>query len=312
MQRHGDHVIVESAEDLIDYCQEKNIRIGTGPAGFTVASREIDVDGDLYHVIRLAKGPAKTMPYKMSAHKIYLKRDVLEKINEEFTSFEGPSPAQTRRSADLRSLTDGPMERTFVYLDISDFSTHTQDEQANIIRSLVMLVENDNNWNCKSVWRDLRSHMEAQLCIGDGYIFVFVNPGSAALFAAHLANLIERVTAMKGFDTGFHFRASVHSGEVNRFYDPGRRDWNYVGEGINGGNRVLNAMGKDRDDTVYVSEKLRYDVLNASSSALTQSLIDSFTNMGRVKDKHKKPWRVFMMDHMKVFKGVFYDFLRPE
>ena len=76
------------------------------------------------------------------------------------------------------------------------------------------------------------------LCIGDGYIFVFDDSVSATYFAAFLAQLVESMISNKRI-VEFHFRMGVHVGKVFGFYDIGRDGWNYVGDGINGGNRVL-------------------------------------------------------------------------
>src|SRR5439155_21171504 len=98
-----------------------------------------------------------------------------------------------------------------------------------------------------------RQGLEAQICIGDGYIYVFSEPDRAAYFAGCLAYLIELQVARERLPIDFHFRIGVHVGPVFCFWDPDRDKWNYIGDGINGGQRVLAAIGKEKDDVVYVS-----------------------------------------------------------
>lgn len=181
--------------------------------------------------------------------------------------------------------------RTFVYFDISDFSKYLPGQQALIISSFVAL----------SNYPSIRDHFrtEADLCIGDGYIFVFNGPFTAVQFAAHLAMGVEISVAERHIPVTFHFRMGVHTGKVNTFWDSGRKDWNYVGEGINGGSRVLEAIGKDRDDVIYISEDAKYGLLQDKlMRTQTRNIISSLTNMGRKLDKHGKPWRVWMLDYL--------------
>jgi class 3 adenylate cyclase len=156
----------------------------------------------------------------------------------------------------IRRISSWPIMRCFVYLDVSDFSEHPPGQQALVINSLVELVQDPTLWQTHFAGhlRDLR---EAMLCIGDGYIYVFSDAVAATCFAAHLANLVEVMVARQSLPVSFHFRIGAHIGPVYSFWDPGRNDWNYIGDGINGGNRVLAAVGKDKDDVVYVSGDMR-------------------------------------------------------
>ena len=187
----------------------------------------------------------------------------------------------------VRRLTTSPVTRAFVYLDISDFSKMATGTQMLVINALVRIASGiQANWN--------EGGAEAQLCIGDGYIYVWKDPGHAARFAANLAVQIERDVAAKSVPE-FHFRIGVHVGPVRCFWDPGRKDWNYVGEGINGGNRVLSAIGKDTDDVVFFSGELRSAI--ATSRTMAAELVKDLHNRGRRKDKHDRYWRVYELNH---------------
>src|SRR5262249_23940664 len=96
----------------------------------------------------------------------------------------------------------------------------------------------------------------------------------------------------------FHFRAGVHVGEVYRFWDPGRRHWNYIGSGINGGNRVLAAVGKEQDDVVFISSQVR-QAIPAMRPRDTNAppILECLINRGRKADKHGNPWRVYELNH---------------
>jgi class 3 adenylate cyclase len=136
------------------------------------------------------------------------------------------------------------------------------------------------------------------LCIGDGYIFVFESPLDGAFFAAYLAELIEALVAHQRLPVDFHFRMGVHVGEVYTFWDPGRKDWNYIGEGINGGNRVLAAVGKEQDDVVFISGQVRKAIYPLKqTNSLAVEVLNCLTNRGRKEDKHKNPWRVYELNH---------------
>jgi len=124
------------------------------------------------------------------------------------------------------------------------------------------------------------------MCIGDGYIFVFKNPTNAVYFGAYLGHLIEVILANQWL-LEFHFRIGVHCGPVYTFWDPGRDNWNYIGEGINGGNRVLSAMGKEYDDTLYISGDVRHKLMSAADDFPGKKhVLQHLHNRGRRPDKH--------------------------
>ena len=110
----------------------------------------------------------------------------------------------------------------------------------------------------------------------------------------------------------------VHVGEVYCFWDLGRGqqrnsddektddektddeirgDWNYIGDGINGGNRVLSAIGKGTDDVLFISGAVRKKLMDSPFTNDKKDLIDNLHNRGRRKDKHGKPWRVYEVNH---------------
>jgi class 3 adenylate cyclase len=136
------------------------------------------------------------------------------------------------------------------------------------------------------------------LCLGDGYIFVFRSPMHATYFAAHLAALMEMLVARGLIPVEIHFRMGVHVGPVYCFWDPGRNGWNYIGEGINGGQRVFSAIGRETDDILFISSQVRQALLASSEEEPTARLIlANAQNKGRRLDKHGNAWRAYEVNH---------------
>ncbi len=164
--------------------------------------------------------------------------------------------------------------------------------------------------------------VEAMLCIGDGYIFVLKDPKHAVYFAAWLASLMEARVARHSEPVDFHFRMGVHFGPVYCFWDWGRGgpedpskplirpdtmernergDWNFIGEGINGGQRVLAAAGKNTDDVLFISGEVRRALTaEDDGSEPCRSILDSLVNRGRHNDKHGRAWRLYEVSHTKL------------
>lgn len=180
---------------------------------------------------------------------------------------------------------------------MSDFSKFRAGQQALIINSIVGIVENDEHWGNGQA--DLcRQCVEAMTCIGDGYVFVFKDTVAATYFAAYLACLIEALVAHKCVPVSFHFRMGIHVGEVFTFYDPGRSNWNDVGDGINGGQRVIGTIGKEADDVVFVSGQVREELTARSGGdGDVGRTLASLHNRGRRADKHGVMRRVYEMNH---------------
>jgi class 3 adenylate cyclase len=198
--------------------------------------------------------------------------------------------------SEVRRVSSLPVVRSFVFLDVSDFSKYSAGQEAIIINSRVGTVNDCTLWGGEI--GHLHRGYEALLCIGDGYIFVFRRPVNATYFAAHLAHLIEVLVANGDLPVGFHFRTGVHVGPVYTFWDPGRKDWNYIGEGINGGSRVLGAVGKEQDDVVFVSGQVRQAILAAQREfPQAPRILSCLQNRGRKADKHGNPWRVYELNH---------------
>lgn len=201
-------------------------------------------------------------------------------------------------SSDIHRLSSLPVTRTFVYVDVSDFSTYKPGKQALIIDSLVGLVH-----FCPDLWnagfgREVFEAKKEAFCIGDGYIYVFEHAGFAAYFAAYLAQLIEVLVAHRELPE-FHFRMGVHVGPVYSFWDAGPQRWNYIGDGINGGNRVLAAVGNEQDDVVFSSGQVRQE-LEKDRGMEPEPILDCLANRGRKKDKHGNAWRVYELNHTKL------------
>jgi hypothetical protein len=212
--------------------------------------------------------------------------------------------ADVQGEGDARRISSWPIDRMFVYLDISDFSKYAPAQQAVVINSLIGIVESNTLWSASS-FAELPKAIEAMLCIGDGYIFVFKDAAEGTYFGAYLATLIESMVALKKLPVDFHFRMGAHFGPVYSFWDPGRdperrlghNGWNYTGDGINGGNRVLTAVGKETDDVMYVSDEVRQRIIAGANTRENEALLSNLHNKGRKADKHGNPWRVFEISH---------------
>jgi hypothetical protein len=204
--------------------------------------------------------------------------------------------------SEIRSLSSCPVEKSFVYVDVSGFSQHPVVHQLLIINSVIQIATDDKFWHIASEsCRSAREDQEANLCIGDGYIFVFSKPWSAVYFAGHLAVLIESMIA-RGLLTDFHFRMSVNTGLVYRFWDkwgtsPTDGRWNYVGRGITDGERIKTAIGKKKDDVVFVSAETRKRIMATSFPMYAREIPSFLQNRGTRKDKHKVSRRVYELDH---------------
>jgi|GEM_PF-2521248 len=193
-----------------------------------------------------------------------------------------------RENSVFRRLSNLTRTRSFVYLDISDFSRMDPECQLLVVNALVKTAEGVQKSSLSE------REAEAQLCIGDGYIYVFERAEDAARFAGNLAIKVEKEVAGESIPE-FHFRIGAHVGEVRCFWDPGRQGWNYVGDGINGGNRVLSAIGKDTDDVVFFSGELRSAISNSGTAA--GEMVKHLSNRGRKADKHGNLWRVYELNH---------------
>ena len=186
-----------------------------------------------------------------------------------------------------------------MYADISDFSKFSPGQQVLVINSLIAITEDRNLWWAPGheVFKAWKSR-QARLCIGDGYIFVFMDGIAATAFASYLAQLIETRVAQRKLPVEFHFRIGIHVGPVYRFWDVGREGWNYIGDGITGGQRVLSAVGKDADDVVFISSAVRQQIFAAKlETTFYRKMRSEMVNRGRRKDKHGNPWRVYEVNH---------------
>jgi hypothetical protein len=227
----------------------------------------------------------------------------------------------SNESHDVRRLSSWPIDRCFVYVDVSDFSLQRPGQQSLIIRSLISMARNWKYWRNGFALAAYQA-VEAMLCIGDGYIFVLKDPKNAAYFAAYMANLIEVRVARRSEPVDFHFRMGIHFGPVYCFWDWGRGgpedanqplvradtmernergDWNFIGDGINGGQRVLGAAGKDTDDVLFISGQVKRELTAADDGTLPcRAILDSLVNRGRRSDKHGRYWRLYELNHTQL------------
>ena len=125
--------------------------------------------------------------------------------------------ALTNHKSDIRCISTWPVVRSFVYFDVSEFSKQADGRQALIINQIGALTAEPSFWGIGAPELALRD-LEASLCIGDGYIFVFSDAVHGVSFAAYMACLVERLVA-EHLCEEIHFRVSVHTGPVYRFWD---------------------------------------------------------------------------------------------
>lgn len=292
--------VFDNLQDLVSYCKEKNVLLFTGfedPRNHVInpAGRHKPPPSDNLIGLPVARGPIsgrKIIPDERGIAGEPSQFWVTVKLFKELQN-------ELAKEGDLRRASTWPIVRSFVYVDVSDFSQHLAGQQALIINSLISLVHKPEYW---SPYRPAISEPpDDEICTGDGFIFVFRSPVSAAVFSAHLAQLIEALIATKRVPIEFHFRIGVHVGEVFSFWDPGRGKWNYIGDGINGGRRVLDAIGKDADDVVFISGELKQALQSdVRQSGDGRTVVRCLVNRGRRKDKHKKPWRVYEVNHAQL------------
>jgi class 3 adenylate cyclase len=292
-----DTMIFISRHAIAEYCRRRGFLLYATPAGSIPYWKDIDHAG-----VRLCY-----LPVAYSRSQFGDNADSNSGIIPHHTNLAVTESDWSRLNLDLkdedstlRRLSSYPVSRTFVYLDVSDFSKYRAGEQALIINSLGAIVSNSVLWTgaAKAVY----TRFKAMLCIGDGYIFVFDEPVRAVFFASYLAHLIEILIANNELPVEFHFRMGAHVGLVYSFWDRGRDNWNYVGDGINGGNRVLGAIGKDQDDVIFVSSDVRKAIQAAKSDSFDlRLLLACLTNRGRKADKHGNPWRVYEMNHAQLW-----------
>jgi class 3 adenylate cyclase len=201
-------------------------------------------------------------------------------------------------ASDIRRLSNRPIRRAFVYVDISDFSEFRPGQQALMVTALAGIVRRRDFWQGDSAAERALGDLEAMLCVGDGYIFVFRSSMHATYFAAHLASLIEMLDARGLVPVEIHFRMGVHVGPVYCFWDAGRNDWNYIGEGINGGQRVLSVIVRETDDVLFISSRVRQELLASSGAeSVARLILSNAQNKGRRLDKHGVPWRTYEVNH---------------
>ena len=228
---------------------------------------------------------------------LWVSEDLFTQLNEEI---------KDDRSA-IRRISTWPIDRAFVYFDVSDFSKEKAAKEVFIINSLIR-VATDNRYWPGGYMAVAKNDLEASLCIGDGYIFVFKQVWCAVFFAGHLACLLEYLLAKDKLPVEFHFRVGVHVGPVYCFWDMGRGangDWNYIGDGINGGQRVLAAIGKGTDDVVFVSGEAREALQREShpTGHPARAILHGLHNRGRRADKHQEFWRVYELNHTNAVGG---------
>lgn len=302
-----------TADILLQYCKDNGVLLwlnaqnkvefydSYAPAGSRV--REHLPDGSFNYFVKLRTAVADpSLPTGLIHHNsnIWVTYQSVRIINAELA----------RNEDSFRRITNWPINRSFVYFDVSDFSSFPPGTQAVVINSIIRVVQHRFLWNGINE----RARWESMICIGDGYIFVFKSACDAAFYAALLAHYIEGLIALKKrqiIPVEFHFRIGIHTGPVYSFWDIGKDSWNYIGDGINGGQRVLTAAGKEKDDVIYLSDEVRKQIIqnNFHCGDHLKQVRKTLTNRGRHKDKHGNSWRIYEMNHDEM--ALLFGFTNP-
>jgi class 3 adenylate cyclase len=301
-------------EPLISECKRRGILLATDGRTIQI-DRDLDIElshfklspgrpvpkRPVWRFFAITRAKAASVGIEAEAIHTWVSEGLLERLFEELQ----------KPDSDTRRVSAWAVEKTFLFVDVSDFSRHLAVHQALIINSLISTAAGD--FSQPLHWIGAADDLEASLCIGDGYIFVFRHPGYATVFAARLAARIETMMAKRSLPVEFHFRMGIHTGPVFRFWDPGRQGWNYIGDGINGGQRVLSAIGKDTDDVVFVSDRVRQCIVAGPPESIPykvkwksdfphEGILAQLQNRGRRADKHGNLWRVYEVNHTAVAK----------
>lgn len=283
---------VDSLEEFIDTCKATHITPHTTPAEFPYdlmlesTPFEVRVGSTVHQFAHFKILEPKEHGWRREAP-FCLTAEALKSVNSSLELQE----------LSILQVVGSQIDRTFVYVDISDFSTSDEITQLLLLNKLNACAFKRWMWVRDEVVRQYVK-AEASMCIGDGYIFVFADAWSAVAFAAALAATLEGshddVQSVK-----VHFRIGVHTGPVRWFWEndvQGGGRWNYVGAGINDARRVLEAIGPDKDDVVYLSAASRLAV-RGNSGDLSDG-IEYMANRGRHRDKHKHFHRLYELDHV--------------
>lgn len=296
-------VVLASVEATVEFLKENSIVLKVEDRdGSLIIPRELIMIGHSTNEITMVVIPRATaaeegncdsfavrgVRFSQERTQAMVSRSVLKLLEAELNN----------ESSQLRMLSSWPVSRTFVYVDISDFSQSDPAEQLIIINQLGRTVHGDDGWFGPGDFA--RASIETSICTGDGYVFVFSEPSSAVFFAAYLACRIEQLVASKA-DVEYHFRIGVHTGPVFRFWEktwngPGK--WNYTGAGINDARRVLEAIGRDQDDVVFVSSETRAAMITTMQSGDFSGGVKRLHNRGRRRDKHGGMRRLYELNHI--------------
>jgi hypothetical protein len=282
-------------EPLVAWCKHTGLMLHTRPGlgGFATEAPHRPGGTTTFVCLSVSRASSPTSGYVEpksgidgTSSYMWVPESLLTQLNNALPDEEG----------EVRRISSKPFERVFAYVDVSDFSKMPAGRQVLVVNDLQNIASNPRFWK-QTAWPEAAlARVEAKLCIGDGYIFVLKEPTYGTYFAAHLARLIEMLVARRKTHVEFHFRMGVHFGPINCFWDSGRLGWNYIGDGINGGQRVLGTI-KDQDDVVFISGQVREHLNQDDEMHLAPLLVKCLENRGRRADKHGNLWRVYEVNH---------------
>ncbi len=183
----------DTIESLINHCKNKSIILGVDgtvhPSRVHVNAQSLENGVQVFELMVAFATDANSWTHGMHLRGIdwiqsglMVSNELLRQINNELSNPD----------SDIRRLSSWPIEQSFVYFDISDYTTMPHSHQLMAITYLNELLDDTVR---RGRYSQLRSLVETKLSIGDGFIFVVGEAMIAAEFAAHLANLIENAVA---------------------------------------------------------------------------------------------------------------------
>lgn len=200
--------------------------------------------------------------------------------------------------SDVFRLSQAKLVRTFVYFDISAFSSMSAKNQYYAMTFVTKCLD-----HFETTYQGYK--YETRLCIGDGYILVFKRPTDACVFASILGVVMDRGEPKRRIGLEINFRIGIHMGKVRCYWDKRlgtKGGWNYVGDAINGGQRIVAMVKDDKlDNAIYISSQV-YRVCYPSGTQsretdLGQKITSCCLNRGTHEDKHHNAWRVYQLNH---------------
>jgi hypothetical protein len=175
-------VVFFDRDTLADYCRRYGTMLYTTAVGFMRGEDRNCGNRDWVSLMRAVairpedEGPQNPAGIRSDCTLLWVPTTLFETLSDVFAHGNEQDP--------LWCVSSHPVKRAFVYLDVSGFSKYPPGQEALVVNSLVWLTSDLGFWSYEPAAEALRD-LEAQLCIGDGYIYVFRIPLMATFFAAY-------------------------------------------------------------------------------------------------------------------------------